>query len=110
MPGTSKLLTVAQAPQTSSQTIDVDTGRLRAVAIEVPGAAINSAQVYVRVGLQRTAVTGGPVFAILAQGYVGFWSQLSWTGDINLEADMRVFVIGQAHAATDIILSVYTEQ
>lgn len=109
MPTQQKNITATADYVLTTGTIPIDDVRLRAVSVfnVTPGAADASA--FVEIGIMAGGNTQGNRLTLLATGYVGEISPLSWHGDFPGGAQQFVYANIRSKAADSFRLTILSE-
>lgn len=91
-------------------TQEVEKGKLRALSTSIYDDIGESAQTFAQIGIARGSTFPDDIIAVLAQGYIGGNSNISWAGDIPLQPEMRIFVSTWSSAGADVRLHCITEE
>lgn len=109
MPFSSQSLTGDSLRTKTSLVVPIDKGHLRSLS------AINFDEFtefhdnFVRIGIAKADDTPQSAIVILAQGYVDGMNSISWTGKLNLEPDMQLFIDLWSSSSSTINLAYITE-
>jgi len=106
---TSKKINLGAIGSVQTLAIAAERGRLKSVAFFTGEVAAGSADMFARLTLFRDSGTPGQEVTALASGYCGFLTPLKWDGDIPLQSDMQVVMLGKSFTASTFTLMTVTD-
>jgi hypothetical protein len=94
----------------ATATIAIDKGNLISVSAINMDITDEHMTTFAQIGISKTRNTRDDIIAILCQGWVDGMTGISWTGKIQLEPDMIVFLDARSSYGADVKLSITTDQ
>lgn len=84
-------------------------GRLKGITAQILATGSNPAQNFIRIIIEGQNVGVSSYQHIILQGYIGFITALSWTGDFPLGNDIQITAEILSSTTATVIISVTTE-
>lgn len=92
-----------------SGTTPLSPGRLKGVTIDIQATGSNPAQNFVRVFLEQQDIEVPTYRHLLVQGYIGFRSAITWTGDLPIGPNDQLTTELMSSTLASAITSITTE-
>lgn len=93
----------------TSTTIPLTPGRLKGISVEIQAAGSNPAQNFARIFIEEQDIPVPTYRHLILQGYVGFRSGLTWTGDFPIGNNNQLTIDLMSSTEASAIASITTE-